>query len=493
MRKFAPKSRLASRLRSCSLVYLSELLEPTVLLSNSIQIQNTDFSFNTGQSYAVIGQLVDSTGAPISAQQVTAEDGLLQESRLLGTTTPQGYFSVDYSATQTQEAGVGIYPLVINPPAQETTIILDVTNSSQQFYPDANLGFTLGVLNDGSVVSSATKALSRKIASMTALLPSAQDLINTGEDFWSGLQSWASDYATGFISNPANDVAVAGLATCITGPEDPVCDFFVGAVAYGGFEQIFETSAGTIVDNLPNLTTQDQASWKGLIDNAISAGSFATAFIDPVTGLDIALNGLAVSWNFAQLAGEPIYDNSNNLIGVNLVATGANGQETRVMSFREPSNALPTPTPVISSVAPENLTGLPIPQTQLLTISGSGFIPGSLLDFSDGTNQYTNRIPLTETPTSLTYDITVGDESANWTVMVDNGGIESNSMPFTVTAQPQTTRAGGTHWIDGDLCWGTKSKSLFAKLDEPIRSIRHPKRLVQCWVPAHLSDGWRSA
>src|SRR5207249_1572568 len=64
-----------------------------------------------------------------------------------------------------------------------------------------------------------------------------------------------------------------------------------------------------------------------------------------------------------------------------------------------------------------------------------GFIPGSLLEFSDGVNVYPNRIPTTQTASKLTYNIKVGNETANWTVRVINGRQRSAAFPFTVTAQ----------------------------------------------------------
>jgi hypothetical protein len=58
----------------------------------------------------------------------------------------------------------------------------------------------------------------------------------------------------------------------------------------------------------------------------------------------------------------------------------------------------PVPTPAITSVKPSNLPGLPLPQTQELTITGTGFLPKSKLEFFDGTTTYPNRVPTTSAP-----------------------------------------------------------------------------------------------
>ena len=57
------------------------------------------------------------------------------------------------------------------------------------------------------------------------------------------------------------------------------------------------------------------------------------------------------------------------------------------------SSAPVTEPPHITSVTPTSLPGLPLPQTQLLTIDGSGFTPTSALQFYDGTRYYSDRVP----------------------------------------------------------------------------------------------------
>ena len=89
--------------------------------------------------------------------------------------------------------------------------------------------------------------------------------------------------------------------------------------------------------------------------------------------------------------------------------------------------------PQITSVTPTTLPGLPLPQTQLLTINGSGFTADSTLQFFDGTNYYYNRVPTSVSPNQLTYDIKVGEVTANWTVVVINPGPwTSNPGAFNV-------------------------------------------------------------
>jgi hypothetical protein len=93
----------------------------------------------------------------------------------------------------------------------------------------------------------------------------------------------------------------------------------------------------------------------------------------------------------------------------------------------------------IADVSPGSFDGLPLPQTREITITGTGFLPESRFEFSDGTDTYPNRVPIYDSPTQLRYNIKVGNTSASWTVKVINGSLVSNPKSFTVTAVPDST------------------------------------------------------
>jgi len=93
--------------------------------------------------------------------------------------------------------------------------------------------------------------------------------------------------------------------------------------------------------------------------------------------------------------------------------------------------------PVISTVSPSTMTGLPTGQTQLIRIIGSGFTSTSTLTFNDGVNpSYTGRVPFSWNANELDYNISVGTNQANWTAQVVNGSQTSNLGYFTVNAPP---------------------------------------------------------
>lgn len=97
--------------------------------------------------------------------------------------------------------------------------------------------------------------------------------------------------------------------------------------------------------------------------------------------------------------------------------------------------------PAITSVSPDSLPAVPLSQLQPLTIHGSGFSPTSSLRFLvNGVSQYNSdpaRLTFVDSA-QLRYNISVGPDPTDWTVTVINGTVESNAMPFTVTAVDDT-------------------------------------------------------
>lgn len=99
----------------------------------------------------------------------------------------------------------------------------------------------------------------------------------------------------------------------------------------------------------------------------------------------------------------------------------------------------PPAIPTIKSISPPMLTAMP--QTQRLTITGSGFTSGSTLIFNNGVQSY-NSDPARLTyvsSTEIKYDIAVGIQAAAWTVKVVNGTTQSSPGSFYVTTAPDTT------------------------------------------------------
>lgn len=121
--------------------------------------------------------------------------------------------------------------------------------------------------------------------------------------------------------------------------------------------------------------------------------------------------------------------------------TDANGNQIfsdrAVVTFY--SSPPPPPTaPSIASVLPPTLIGLPLPQTQLLRIIGSGFTATSTLLFN-GSIASDPACLHYSSANEIDYDIRTDTTAADWTVQVVNGEQKSNLGYFTVVNPPPNT------------------------------------------------------
>src|SRR5205807_8670437 len=87
----------------------------------------------------------------------------------------------------------------------------------------------------------------------------------------------------------------------------------------------------------------------------------------------------------------------------------------------------------ISSITPTSLMTMPVPQTQPLTIHGTGFTSASSLVFTIGSATYASRperLHFIDAYT-LQYDIAVGSAAGTWAVRLAEG---TGSATFQVVA-----------------------------------------------------------
>jgi hypothetical protein len=108
--------------------------------------------------------------------------------------------------------------------------------------------------------------------------------------------------------------------------------------------------------------------------------------------------------------------------------------------------------PVITAVTPSVLLPLPADETQLITISGSGFSANSTLNFVSALgNSYTGRVPTYNSATGqLSYYVSVGTAQGQWSVQVVTNGVASDPFYFTVSsaspvATPTISPNGGSY------------------------------------------------
>jgi hypothetical protein len=104
------------------------------------------------------------------------------------------------------------------------------------------------------------------------------------------------------------------------------------------------------------------------------------------------------------------------------------------------TDAPPSPltAPIVVSVSPSTLAGLPLPQTQLIRIFGSGFTSTSTLLFKGSIASDPARLRFINA-NEIDYDIRTDTVAADWTVKVVNGTQQSNLGYFTVVNAPPNT------------------------------------------------------
>jgi hypothetical protein len=199
--------------------------------------------------------------------------------------------------------------------------------------------------------------------------------------------------------------------------------------------------------------------------------------------------GVSYQW-FRNGSSTPIPDSNTTSLAVTPPTSGSDRYVLRAWKTSDPHlqafsqevvvAAVNAPQPRIESITPRYLTGKPAPQTSRITINGANFTATSRLEFNDGVNSpYTNRVPATWSPTTLTYDVAVGLEAANWTVKVVDGGVSSPPYAFYVVPPtggktlsglaiegPTTVNSGGTaqfkakaHYSDGSSSYVSASWS----------------------------------
>ena len=307
-------------------------------------------------------------------------------------------------------------------------------------------------------------------------------ILNYSEYPGSGSLSFANTSGTasmniGFQTWANYQISYAGNTTTGNLPLLPNLDFrFADEQTFGSYmlgqiitlsdtaDDIPIISAGTSDFDVPsdvvdlslgvNLTPTLQCQLSG-ISLQTSAGTFYSASDILNVNLNspsVTVSGISqttycsytalLSPNFtieASILGLDVFDQSYSLgapLDIPLGSTDISTTPSQSVTF----NLLASSTgPVITTVSPATLTGLPIGQTQLIRIIGSGFTGSSTLTFNDGVDApFTGRVPTFITANELDYNISVGTNQANWSVQVVNGSQTSALSYFTVNAPPST-------------------------------------------------------
>lgn len=269
--------------------------------------------------------------------------------------------------------------------AKNPYVVVQVT-LLDPFIPDANFGMAIGL---STPVMSSTDGLTgadriyRLENYYSPNLPSTQEVFDWRQTDINQQVYWGSPPSHyGSHSGPIEFYADTVKAT-IQGQTVPTGLYGTGCpfefIQVGWYRSIFSEDF-----LLPRITSQPQ-------DQSVQAGGTASFSVtanradsfqwfkngQQYSGTDSTLTLNSVS---ATDAGEYVVRVSNNA--------------GKVFSEKAVLQITSTPAPTISSVTPRTLNTLPLPQTRLITITGTGFTSSSRLTFNDGVNPpYTDRVP----------------------------------------------------------------------------------------------------
>ncbi len=208
------------------------------------------------------------------------------------------------------------------------------------------------------------------------------------------------------------------------------------------------TSSGPSLSNAnihPNVAVSLTGSADGSIGNILGF-SAAKAGVD-VTGTlkqDFSANYAGGNWTYdapgsLNLSGTLHWD---ALFGLFSGSKDAFNWDMASWNFISPSGTLPdvatqpsTPSPTITSIAPDDFTGLPSSQRTPLVIRGTGFLPTSQVEWSTGGTVYplkgaSDANFLYVSATEIHYAISTGTNAADWHLRVVNPEVPP-SAPVT--------------------------------------------------------------
>ena len=241
--------RSRQKRRACE-QYCAELLESRILLDGSTyQYHIISGSVNNGYSYSVnqtvsyVGRLVDASGNGISGFQIEADDSLLKESRIVGTTDSSGYFTFSDTAT-----AAGLFAVTFQSNSTfvaPQSVVFAVSNPNVSVFATNGLNFLLGPSN-GLLSDPITTAIVNKTGSLLQSTQAGFDDVVSG--FQSTLTDFAVNFEQSFTSSVANKVAIAGLVTCID-PADGLCEIDVGFLADSIAMQAAQSAIDVAIQN----------------------------------------------------------------------------------------------------------------------------------------------------------------------------------------------------------------------------------------------------
>jgi ELWxxDGT repeat protein len=343
----------------------------------SLRIFASTFTYTAGSAITLTGQLLDAYGDPVAGAAVEMEDSLLGMSRVLPATDANGFFKICYSGAQTANLRPGLYLLEIVAGQARTLVTLSLKSKTASYVLFPNLPVAPGVYDGPSQLSGLGKVLSFKTANTTpAVLASGAEVSTAGMAMVADMGQWLAGEGKTFITNPANQLALAAEVTCFVPGGQGACMAAGTFLLESAANQMVVDTVHLMIDR-SQLSDADKQAAHLLVD---STDLLIAAFqLEPTGGFSSTLDVLALDWDTQNVAVEAIKDSQGHLIGLNCLGVGSANNRSCGVAIRKGSPAdVPTQgayqcliPPASSQLAPSAIHSL-MPAVQDLS-SRSGF------------------------------------------------------------------------------------------------------------------------
>ncbi|GAB5558937.1 MAG: hypothetical protein SynsKO_05840 [Synoicihabitans sp.] len=303
------------------------------------EAKSLNYGITQGLPFSFRVRLVTESGNPIPDVEIGVEDGIKLASYSIGTTNSNGEVQLDYTANETALYELGVYGIsFIAATGENSSVVFSVVDPSINYTPLVGVSLSSGFYSNPSDINNEASAIVGKIQG--GALPNAtqSQSIEVAQTVGNAMWIWAKEVGTDFLDNPANWVALAGLATCLS-PEPvtkPVCAASAIYTKKAVGKSVIIGSISTAIE-LSNLSRSDKDDAKILLETADIFVSIAK--FSPQKGLQGIYEVGSILNDYSQLQFAVNRRSDGSTEGVSLVGVNSSGESISAVMYA-PSQSL---------------------------------------------------------------------------------------------------------------------------------------------------------
>jgi hypothetical protein len=313
----------------------------TVATVPIIHILSTHFLFTAGDRISIIGQVTDTNGNSMAGIPILAEDPLLRQSRIVGTSDARGHFTLSYSAAETSTLTSGVYLVQLSAAQTLFDLTINIKRANLAYVPLPDLTFTPGPIGNPLSLTQPGRVLSFRTDTSTPLTaPSDEDTLTVGLAIARDSGNWLAGEGGEFISDPVNDFAIVSEVSCFVPLGQGVCAVAGNFLIQSAAHQLVVDAGHTII-NSSTISSQDKASANAFLDGSDLLYSAVT--LDSSGGLAGNLDALSLTSGVRTTAVELLKDSNGNVTGLQCAGISAgSGLSCGISARQRPQADVPT-------------------------------------------------------------------------------------------------------------------------------------------------------